>query len=86
MKRGESPPEPALRPEINLLFVLPRAPDGHRAAPRRGQGQEPFVPTVQVKVRPGGCSQHIVNVVIRDTYLLFQCEIFQILISKLISN
>ena len=30
-----------------------RAPAANRAAPRRGQGQERFVPTVQVKVRPG---------------------------------
>ena len=47
MKRG-SPPEPALRPEIHLLFVLPV----------RSQGQERFVPALQVKVRPGGGSQH----------------------------
>ena len=50
VKQG-SLPEPALRPEINLLFVLPRAPAGNRAAaPRRDQGQESFVPALQVKV------------------------------------
>ena len=36
-----------------VLFVLTRAPDRNRAAPRRGRVQERFVPTVQVKVRPG---------------------------------
>ena len=50
-----SPPEPALRPrdKFALCTLTPRAPAGNRAAPRRGEGQERFVPTVQVKVRPG---------------------------------
>ena len=52
MSNQRSPPEPALKPEINLLLVLPRAPAGNRAAPRSDQGQERFVPAVQVKVRP----------------------------------
>ena len=53
MWNGVKPPDPALRPEINLLFVLPRARAGNRAAPRRSQDQERFVPAVQAKVRPG---------------------------------
>ena len=59
MRNEGSPPEPALRPEINMLLALPRAPDGNRAAPRRGQGQERFVSTVQIKIRPEGGSQQI---------------------------
>ena len=59
MWNERSLPEPALRPEINLIFVLPRAPDENRAAPRRGQGQERFVPMVKVKVRPGEGSQQL---------------------------
>ena len=47
--------------EARVKFALctpPRALAGNRAAPRRGQGQERFVPTVQVKVRPRGGSQY----------------------------
>ena len=61
MRNEGNTPEPALRPEIHFLFVLTRAPAGNRAAPRRGQGQERFIPAVQVKVRPEGGSQYYLN-------------------------
>ena len=52
MKRGESARTFA---EARDKFALctPRAPAGNREAPRLGQGQERFVPTVQVNVRTG---------------------------------
>ena len=52
VKRGESARTCAEARDKFALCLL-RAPDGKRAASRRGQGQERFDPTVQVKVRPG---------------------------------